>query len=202
MDKLNLETGDLLLFHENDFWFSKLVEWFTGSQFSHIGMVLKDPEFTVPSLKGLYIMESGQEAVPDSENGRKKFGVQVVPLDTIIENYNGRIYLRKLKCNRDVDFYNKLTTIHSNIHNEPYDTNPRDMFHALTNDTDIKNGQKQTRYWCSALIAYIFVELGFLSKECAWTYVIPKQFSTENPLEFENCELGDEILIHDKSLDR
>jgi hypothetical protein len=216
IEDLDLQTGDILLYHEKDFWFSRIVEYFTGSQFSHVAMVIKDPGFTEPPLKGLYIFESGEEAIPDSENGRKKFGVQIVPLEQVVQNYNGRIYLRRLKCIRDNKFDEKFKKIHSNVHNIKYDTNLSDMMKALRHDNSISNcidktedkltdniGQKQTEYWCSALMAYVFTQLNFLPEDCQWTYIIPKQFSTEDTdskyaLNLKNCELGEEILIHDK----
>jgi hypothetical protein len=60
--------------------------------------------------------------------------------------------------------------------------------------------QKQTMYWCSALVAYIYVSLGFLPETTPWTMIFPKQFSVEcDSLKFQNCELGDEILIHNEN---
>ncbi len=198
IDDLNLQTGDILLYHEKDFWFSSIVEWFTGSQYSHIAMVLKDPSFTCPPLKGLYIFESGEESIPDAENGRIKFGVQIVPLKEVVENYDGRIYLRRLKCDRNMDFYLKLAKAHSNVHNITYDTNAHDMEKAVRHyyKGDV---QKQTEYWCSALQAYLFTQLGFLPNNTPWTLILPVQFSStgKDKLEFVNCELEKEVLIHD-----
>ena len=36
-------------------------KYFTKSKYTHIAMILKDPSFTNPPLKGLYIIESGEE---------------------------------------------------------------------------------------------------------------------------------------------
>ena len=65
MNKYDLKTGDILLFDFNEKGligiFNNLIKKFTKSSFSHVAVVLKDPEFIHPSLKGLYIWESSWE---------------------------------------------------------------------------------------------------------------------------------------------
>ena len=41
--KKKLNTGDLILFNEEEHNF-KLIEYFTNSKFSHIGIVIKNPD--------------------------------------------------------------------------------------------------------------------------------------------------------------
>ena len=56
----NFNTGDLLLFNYDSFSFiSWIIKIFTNSQYTHIGMIVKDPEFTNPPLKGIFVWESG-----------------------------------------------------------------------------------------------------------------------------------------------
>tara|TARA_Y100000817_G_scaffold37886_1_gene26087 strand:- start:34 stop:342 length:309 start_codon:yes stop_codon:yes gene_type:complete len=60
MSEFNLKTGDILLFsYQGNSIFSSFIKYFTGSQITHVGMVLKDPVFIQPSLKGYYVWESG-----------------------------------------------------------------------------------------------------------------------------------------------
>ncbi len=89
-DVNTLETGDILLYHGTNYWFSYLIEWFTYSEFSHVSMVLKDPIYLDPKLEGLYILESGAENIPDAVEGKTHFGVQIVDLNEIIEMYRRR----------------------------------------------------------------------------------------------------------------
>ena len=59
-------------------------------------MVLKDPEFIHPYLKGYYVWESNFEDSKDPQDGKIKFGVQITPLNEIFDKYkgtNGKIYL-------------------------------------------------------------------------------------------------------------
>ena len=95
LDKL--ETGDIILFNsesQSGFfkYFSDLIKFGTHSNYTHIGMVLKDPTFfknkSNEDLKGLYFWESSWENIPDAQDGEIKLGVQIVPLKDIKERYN------------------------------------------------------------------------------------------------------------------
>ena len=48
-----VKTGDILLFNYRDIWFSWAIKFFTRSNYSHVGMVVVDPQF-IP-LKGVYL---------------------------------------------------------------------------------------------------------------------------------------------------
>ena len=49
-------------------------------------MVLKDPAFIHPNLKGYYgIWESGREGKPDPQDNKIKLGVQITPFHQIYE---------------------------------------------------------------------------------------------------------------------
>ena len=102
MSRFDLDTGDLLLFdyHGGGFFgvFTGLIKYFTKSKYSHIAMVLKDPDFLHPSLKGYYVWESSWEGKPDPQDGKIKLGVQITPLNEILKLYSntGNVFLRKL----------------------------------------------------------------------------------------------------------
>ena len=100
IDWSKFDTGDIILFSGKDFWFSYMVEYFTGSPFSHIGIVLKNPIQIDSKLKGLHLLESGSEQVKDEVDDKKKFGVQIIPLKDKIKNYNGKVAYRKLNWNK------------------------------------------------------------------------------------------------------
>ena len=194
------ETGDLILYSSNS-WIFYFIEYFTGSQFSHISMIIKDPKYIDPSLKGLYIIESGYEPKPDPENNKIKYGVQLTPISEVIDQYKdgkmGNLYYRKLNCLRSNNFNQKIKEIHKSVHDKPYDLNILDWLKA---DLKFKigNERKTNEFWCSALIGYIYHQLGFLNTDIKWTIITPKEFSyNEDPddLKFENCILLREKLI-------
>ena len=189
-----LETGDIILFSGN-YFLSYIVEYFTKSIYSHVGVVLKNPNLGDAKFKGIYLLESGFENTPDPENHRIKKGVQIINLEDKIKNYKGRIYVRKLHCTRNKKFYEKIIEIHSTVHNIPYDLNPIDWIKAYY-QLDIGNTQKENTYWCSALVSFVYVELGFLDKNIPWTLISPKELSSSsNQLKFINCKLDNDTQI-------
>lgn len=188
---MELNTGDLLLFRGN-YILSRLIEYFTGGNYSHIGIVLNDPTYIEPKLIGLYMLESGEEDFKDSEDDKYKFGVQITDLKECLKNYKGEVYCRKLKCERDEIFYKKLVDINKKIHDKPYDL---DLFDWIKADLGIYIGnvQKTNKFWCSALVAFVYVKLGFLSNDIPWTMIKPNDFSCKSDkLKFINCSLDDE----------
>ena len=206
----NLNTGDLILFQGKHSLISSLINIFTNSRWTHIGIVLKDPEFIDKQLNGLYLWESGKEDFPDSEDNKYKYGTQIVDLKEKIDIYDGIVVARRLKCNRD-KFDTKLKIIHNTVHNKPYDDN---IFDFIMTKLGIKqldqgnfkyrllnwlgyNPRKVDKMYCSSLVAYIYTELGLIDANTRWTDIFPVYFSSENPnLKLLNATLGPEEYIH------
>ena len=133
MSQFDLKTGDILLFDYEAGGifglFTRLIQYFTKSKFSHVAMVLKDPSFIHPSLKGYYIWESSWEGKPDPQDGKIKLGVQITPFDEIYEHYKEKkssIYVRRVNCNPELFNDSKLKEIHDVVYNKPYDIVPKD----------------------------------------------------------------------------
>ena len=182
MSKSNLdllETGDIILFHGYKSLFDKTVEFLTKTDYSHIGMVLKDPKFTKIPLVGLFFWESGLEEMPDAEDGKYKLGVQIVPFeDLYIKDLpESKLYWRKLNKKEKLD-ENKLKQIHEVVYNKPYDLNFIDWYDAW--ERKDSEPQKTNRFWCSALVGYIYTKLGILPPTTDWSKMWPSDFSQEN----------------------
>ncbi len=195
MNISDLQTGDMILFNGN-YFLSRIIEYITGSIYSHAAIIIKNPNFLGEQYQGTYIIESGYEDKKDVENNRYKFGVQLTNFEELLKNYNGKIYVRKLNCERNQDFYQKIIDFHSDVHNLPYDTNPIDWFKAKFN-IDIGNIQKKNTFWCSALVSYFYVKLGFLNNNIPWTLIKPQDLSSSsNTLKFIHCTLSDDTIIN------
>jgi hypothetical protein len=82
----SIQTGDILLFSTNK-WYSDVIEIGDECIYSHCGIILRDPIYIDPSLNGLYVLESGLEPFPDVIDHKIHFGVQIVPLVFVIEEY-------------------------------------------------------------------------------------------------------------------
>ena len=190
MSKYNLNTGDILLFDYEGGGsmgiFSWLIKKATKSNITHVGMVLKDPVFINPSLKGYYVWESGWEGTPDPQDGKVKFGVQITPFEEIFQNYkkkNGKIYVRRVTCPRNLFTTEKLLQIHEIVYDKIYDIIPTDWIEAAFRRDD--NPQKTSRFWCSALVGYIYTQCGCLHPGTDWAMIRPSDF-VEDYLQYIN----------------
>ena len=184
LKKQNLQTGDVLLFTNSEgwgTWLGRMIKWGTHSNWTHSAIILKDPDFINPTLKGLYIWESGLEiAGPDPQDGKHKFGVQIAPLAEI-EN-KGKIFVRRAKNHEKYFTKEKLKEIHSVVYKTPYDYNPLDWIQALLK-FDL-NPQKTDRFWCSAFVGYIYTQCGLLPEDTDWSILTPNDFDVTSNLPF------------------
>jgi hypothetical protein len=197
LDKL--QTGDILLFSGAEFWFSKLIRYWTKSQFTHVGLVLRNPTYISPELTGLYMWESGIESFPDSENHVKKLGVQITSIDELLESEPDVKFIVHRTLNTTLsskEIAEKITLIHQTVHNKPYDTNIYDFLMA---SADVKYIEKKIKlsswflvnwlrpshkrndtYFCSAFVGFVYTQLGLLPPETKWTECTPEFFSSDN----------------------
>ena len=180
-----LQTGDLLLcsYRGPGFFglFSKAIQYFTQSAYSHVAMVLRDPDFVhpTPSLRGLYVWQSSFERDPDPQDHiANKFGVQITPIETILAEYaapNGAVHVRRLDCAPALLSTAALQRVHDTVYRKPYDYEPRDWIEALQRkDT---HPQKTDRFWCSAFVGYVYTTCGILCADTDWSILRPSDFS-------------------------
>ena len=176
-----LKTGDLLLFHYTGRgcfgWFTNAIKYFTNSRWSHVAIVLKDPSFLDKKLKGLYIWESSWSGKPDPQDGKIKLGVQITPINEVFDEYtnHGDIYVRKIMCNAKLFSDYNLKKVHKVVYDKPYDIVPKDWIQAIfRKDSDPK---KTSRFWCSALVGYIYNKCGIIEKKTDWSVLRPAYFA-------------------------
>jgi hypothetical protein len=198
----SLNTGDLILCDDLEYkdWglFSWFVKFMTRSDFSHVAMIVKDPDFTNPPMKGTYVWMSGISNVPDPEDNKKKFGVQFVPFDEYVRTYGGKLYIRKLHCWKHYELFTKenLKKIHDVVYDKPYDDVITDWIEAYCKKDP--HPQKTSRFVCSAFIGYVYTKLTLLPEDTDWSIICPNYFSSENK-EFHlqhNAFLSPEEIIH------
>lgn len=199
---MNLKTGDLILCDDLGYkdWglFSWFIKFMTKSDFSHVGMIVKDPDFTDPPMKGIYVWMSGTSYFPDAEDNTMKFGVQFVPYHEYVTTYTGKLYIRKFHSERYDEIFTseKLKKIHQAVYNKPYDTVIADWIEAYCKKDP--HPQKTNRFVCSAFVGYIFTKLTLLPEDTDWSILCPSYFSSENPglKLLHDSQLSTEELIH------
>jgi len=89
--KNNINTGDLILFAGEELD-SKIIRRFIKTKWCHVGVVIKIPDWDI-----LMLWEYSPTAtLSDSLHGRKKRGMQIVPLERRLEEYKGTFSIRHL----------------------------------------------------------------------------------------------------------
>lgn len=179
----SLCTGDILLFDEHPSkcpmqCLTSIIKCCTRSIYSHIAIVIVDPPWT--TLKGCYVWESSSHSIKDPQDGRVKFGVQLTPLSFYLTKYPGyvNIYVRK-PVSRDHHLkWNPLTLkhIHEKVYNKPYDTRVKDWLCAWLK---ISNQRTTQRFFCSAFVCYVLVELGIIDPSTNWTLMTAANMSAD-----------------------
>lgn len=184
----NCKSGDIILFNGKK-WYSKIIEWYCGSDISHVGIIIKDPNVNGKMCHGQFVLES--RLYEDGSNG-----VRLTPLNKILEEYEQDIYVRFLNCVRDSKFKLRIDNICFTTIGKKYDDNPWDWLKAIC-DVDIGNVHQTNKFWCSALVAYSYILLGFLNREVPWTIIRPSAFSSRYniPILNFNCNLTNDIKI-------
>ena len=179
----NLKTGDLILFNYKTKGcfgcFTKLIKWGTHSNYSHIGMILRDPTYIKPHLKGIFVWESSWEGEPDPQDNKVKLGVQITPLEEILHEYQGKghVFIRPVICNSNTFNNSIMKKIHDVVYDKPYDIVPKDWIEAFFKKDS--HPQKTSRFWCAALVGYIYTQVGILNKKTDWSILTPCDFSLD-----------------------
>ena len=201
----NLKTGDILLCGSGPreswplSWFSYLIKLYTHSPYSHVAMVLVDPSFIHPALKGTFIWESSNGSTPDPQDDKNKLGVRITPLADFLHDYQvqgGRVVVRPIKCPLDTFNSQQLETIHDTVYGKPYDLYLKDWLEALLPMGD-HSERTINRFWCSALIGYIYSQCGIVDSFTNWSFLRPSDFSvtSENLNFLDKMSLGPERQI-------
>jgi hypothetical protein len=200
-----LETGDILLFDGEELE-SKIVEEFIMSKWSHVAIVIKDPDFLInhkEPINGLFVFESNGYYELDIEDNTKKFGVQISELNKYIEDYDGEVYVRKLNWNKTHEERNALfKQIYITMYNKYYDFHPLDLldiiFHRLHIHIGILDTLVNPRHTdslvCSSLVAYSYTCMGLLEQNTDWSLIAPQYFEDINEL-LDNAKLEDVICV-------
>ena len=213
------KTGDILLYNTTKYWYSRAIEWFTTSDYSHVSMVLHRPTWLDPSLceEEYYVLESGSERFPDAVSGEMKFGVQVCPLSKVWAEYAsqgyGHLYVRRIQFLDAANFgpnalIHGIKTAYAKVKACPYDLNPCDWIkcyfdeHKTLSEIEASahntNNQKTTTFWCSALVSYVLAVAEVLDKSVPWTVITPYDFSafcTPQRLLYRGCTFDAEVKL-------
>lgn len=177
---MNLRTGDILLFNEHPnscmfWWIDYCIRCWTNSPYSHVGMVIVDPEW---APKGTYVWDSSMHVHPDPQDHKVKFGIALVKIEDYLNNIDGRQQLYK-RSPVNPEVYNrftpeKLKELHDKVYGKHYDLDPKHWFAGLIHSF-IPRSTKQ--FFCSAFVSYALTQMGILHADTDWTIVSPAMLS-------------------------
>jgi len=190
-----LKTGDVVFFHTIGVLVSMFFQQVQPSRFNHCGIVLRDPTWLQSNLTGLYFLDSNDnlnvpDAMPQPDGGR--FGVHIRPLLPVFESLTSMSEVHVRKCTVTISTNQLQSIITPEIRDATYDFNP---LHWLAAKSWIVQSDYMwpipwsvyalpinrctDAFTCSALIAYIFTQLGYLPSNLPWSIVSPKLLSGE-----------------------
>jgi hypothetical protein len=178
----SLHTGDILLFDESPSecpmrCLTSIIKCCTQSLYSHVAIVIVDPPWT--TLKGCYVWESSSHGIKDPQDGKIKFGVQLTPISFYLTEYPGNVHIyvrRPLHLNTYLK-WNAMTLKHiqKKVYDKPYDARAVDWLCAWLK---ISNKRTTQRFFCSAFVCFVLVELGIVSSDTNWTLMTAANMSS------------------------
>ena len=167
-----LNTGDLVLF-QGDSLVSKVIRRVTNSPWSHVGMIMRLPEYDYLAL----YESTGVGAFADLVSGKIQKGVQLVPLSDRIRNYEGNVAIRQLKgILLDAKDRKALVDLRRELRGRPYERSALDLLNAAHDYEGEKMKEDLSSLFCSELVAECYQRLGLLSEEKASDEYTPSDF--------------------------
>ena len=163
-------TGDLLFFHGNKkSLIDDLIMDVSDSPYSHVGMIIVDPKWD-ETLKGPYLLQSTSGYTYSEEDREEEKGVT---LASIPENFEG-VDIRRYEGTMNTE---TLEKVHDEVHHLPYDTAWWDWIKAglshLGFSRWVQNERHDNNFWCSALVAFVYVKMGILPEKTNWSNLAP-----------------------------
>ena len=214
------DTGDIVLFTGSSI-IDRAFSYCASYKYKHIGIVLRDPIYISPNLKGTYFWESTFDLAPDSMDGLPKFGVMIHTLDHVLEIHKqagDECFLRKLQhtsnttgnCLLEFGYEENILDIFKTTQDIPYNTDVTEWILAqeaskspsvetflASHPCNFNDKVEINSMWCSEFVGYALSKMGVLVSDTQWCNLTPKSFGPDvNDLEFtEGYSFGPLISI-------
>jgi hypothetical protein len=190
----SLETGDIVLFSGKG-GISSAIKWFTASGWSHVGMVLRLPEWNMVLLWESTTLGN----LKDVTDRKAKQGVQLVALSERVATYKGEVSVRHLKVNRTDHMKRALLDFRKQVKNRPYEKSRIELIKAAYDGPLGENIEDLSSLFCSELVAEAYQRLGLLSeppRSKPSNEYTPKDFSSAERLPLlQGATLSAEITL-------
>lgn len=170
-----LDTGDLVLFSGRTLS-ARLVQGFTGSYWSHVGLVVRPP-----GEEPLLWESTRASCLPDLRLGQPLDGVQLVPLANKIASYPGEVAVRRLlDAGAGFGRYQRIRPLMWHWHARPYSNFVAKKLQAWW------RGQEAAHWrhggFCSEFVAEVYKHLRLLPPQLPSMDFVPRDFGPEAAL--------------------
>jgi hypothetical protein len=171
-----IHSGDILLCSGTSI-FSKLIQRFTGSPWSHVGFILR-----ISQIDRIMVLESVES-----------IGVRSVPLSSYIINYNGsgRPYPGEISIMRHDDFsphmLHDLSRKAIDLLGHPYDSSEISRIAARIAFTDAEETacripKGDNDFICSEYVYECFKSVGIIIQHDCRGFIAPKDFANDKKI--------------------
>lgn len=176
--KDQMKTGDIILFG-GQYKFSKMIELFTGSQFSHVGMVVRLDDYSEPLLWEATTLSNLKDIISDDTIEGPKlvdlhdrladYGKEVVPYEAPTFAYH------PLLLDRDGSMSKEVITLHNELHGHK-ECSTELMTWDFIKGRFFNIEVPKDEVFCSELIALTYMRLGLIAHKHPYNAYLPRDF--------------------------
>ena len=171
----SLKTGDMVLFSGSGF-VSRMIQMFTRSNWSHVGLVIKDDWFDM-----LLLWESTTLSKIKTVHGVVRQGVAIRPLSEVIENYDGVVGIRqlteKLSDAQELD----IGELRKEFKGRDYEQSKSELFKSAYDFIGGRNEEDLSSLFCSELVAEAYQRINIFSEFKPSNEYTPADLAEINP---------------------
>lgn len=199
----DLKTGDLIFFRGNG-WESRLIQWATGSLWSHVAMVV-EPTDLDPDTKetDLLLWEATSVLGKDVDLGPDKEGPMLCRLEERLQHYVDNedtilFSIRYLHTHWTQDMRKAIADFIQNpeVRNSEYPKGWEVVWYFLRDR--VQRGVMEHSYYCSELVAATYMRAGILPTSPSPQSYCPRDFSETGFIpRLLRSELGQELHMAD-----
>ncbi|WP_165797388.1 YiiX/YebB-like N1pC/P60 family cysteine hydrolase [Solimonas fluminis] len=187
-----LKTGDIVLFAGKS-GTAESIKWVTLSRWSHVGLVLRLPQYGYPCL---------WEATTDAtitclDTGLCRPGVQLVPLEARLQEHDGDVACRSLEHELDEGALEQLLALRQQMRGRAYESNVLELMGAAYDGPFGEQLENLAELFCSELVAAAYQALGLIGRDGkASNEYVPADFSERwERLPWLRGRLGPEMML-------
>lgn len=196
--KDQMQTGDVVLF-EGQYSISRLIEKLTGCPYSHVGMIIRLDGYDEPLLFESTTLTN----LPDVITGDTKEGPKIVDLKQRLLHYGEDVkpyrkpsfVYRPIHFRRDASVEKRLLACHTLYHGR-YETSDEQMMLDVILGRIFGIQVAKKEFFCSELIAVLYMALDLIHKKPPYNAYMPKDFSTlSRYMHLVQAQFGNEVAI-------